>query len=312
MDFTEEITPGGVLLKILFKTWQFLAFNKKGSSIYSDDQGRRVIHDVPIVVFLGKSFRILKNYEQDFFLLKVRNGVMIIPYINISDNKRKYLFIENESNLDMIPVRLMHIQSVPVMVRQLETAVTPDYIVADKSITSNDLIIVKNRYKVENIIRIKSEDSNFNKEAEDEYDENMNLNMLSRNPVFLSKIHLRSLELSKVNQLLLDFDLTDLDTEYIIVFIEQLLKQEDKPEIKKNLPMLKNLENSFRFYHCLLNRDDERVEEMIKSQTSLKQLSPFRTLVSKVKADHPGREEQLLLTEYENLIMDKRGELEKN
>ena len=48
---------------------------------------------------------------------------------------------------------------------------------------------------------------------EDDREKLLNLNMMSNNAVFLSRIHMRNMELSKINQLLLDFELTALDTE---------------------------------------------------------------------------------------------------
>jgi len=51
---------------------------------------------------------------------------------------------------------------------------------------------------------------------------------------------------------------------------------------------------------------------MINSRSDVKMLAPFRTLVSKVKSLYPGKEDQLLYTDYENLLMERREELIKS
>ena len=48
---------------------------------------------------------------------------------------------------------------------------------------------------------------------------------------------------------------------------------------------------------------------MVGAQKDPRDLAPFNTLVSKVKSIYPGKEEQLLYIEYENLILEKQEEL---
>jgi hypothetical protein len=63
------------------------------------------------------------------------------------------------------------------------------------------------------------------------------------------------------------------------------------------------------FYHSLLQRDEKAVKEMIDSITDVRKLTPYRTLVSKVKAMFPGLEDQKLYTIYENIVYDRMEEL---
>src|SRR3990172_7972209 len=96
-----------------------------------------------------------------------------------------------------------------------------------------------------------------------EGDRVMNINMMSTNPVFLVRIHLRNMDLSKINQLLLDFEITALDTEYILSFLQETLDNaEGDPVILKNKPMLFDLLNSFKFYHSLLQKDETVIKEI--------------------------------------------------
>lgn len=313
MDFIEEETPSGLLLKIFFKKWQFLAFDRKKKSIYADNEGKSLLHHVPIFVLMGNSFHIRRDYDREYFLLKVRNGSIIVPYQDIRDNKNKYVFIKTDENLDVIPVRIILVKSITKMIRDIDINLKPDCIIIDDGITSNDIIIINSRYKTDNIVhaemadqlKLKREMSNMKNTG------TMNLNMMSSNPVFLAKIHLRKMDLSMVNQLLLDFELTSLDTEYILNYIQKVLSGKNDKSIGQKKFILEDLKDSFQFYLYLLQRNDKEITEMIDSRKSLKNLAPFITLLAKAKSLYPGSEEQNSYAEYKKIIMEKRAKLKK-
>lgn len=312
MNFIEEKTPKGYLLKIFFDKWQFLAFDRRGKSIYADSEGRSLLHTVPVVVFIGTTFDIKRDYERNYILLKIRDGSILVPYRDLRDRKTKYFFLTTDKEMDAIPARMMIVKDVAQMVRDIDAGVQPDYVVVDDAITPNDVIIIKNRYKVNEIIYIELANNHFLAERLQipDTDRVMNLNMMSGNPVFLTRIHLRTMDLSKINQLLLDFEITAPDTEYIMSFLREALDSaEGDPAQQKNIPVLLDLVNSFKFYHSLLQKDETLIKLMIDSTTDLKKLTPFRTLVSKVKAMFPGAEAQKLYTVYENILYDKLEEL---
>lgn len=312
MNFIEEKTPKGYLIKIFFDTWQFLAFDKRGKSIYVDKECRSLLHTVPVIIFVGSTFDIKREYDRGYVLLKIRNGEIVVPYRDLRDYKNKFFFLSTGKEMDAIPVRMMLVKNVAQMVREIDVNVLPDYVVVDDAVTPNDVIIIKNRYKVNEIVYVELANNYFLAERLQipDADRVMNINMMSSNPVFLARIHLRTMDLSKINQLLLDFEITALDTEYILNFIQDLLDNEEKDQtVQKNKAMLLDLLNSFKFYHSLLKKDEESIKMMIDTTTDIKKLTPYRTLVSKVKTMYPGSEEQKLYTVYENILYDKLEEL---
>jgi hypothetical protein len=314
MNFIEEKTPKGYLLKILFDNWQFLAFNSQGKSIYADKEGKSLLHQVPVVVFIGSTFQIRTEFDKEYSLLKIRNGSIVVPYLDIKERKTKYFFLETNKEMDAIPVRMMQVGDVTTMVRDMDVAVRPNYVVVDDTVTPNDVIIIKNRYKVGEIVYVELANNYFLAEQLQipEAEQAVNINVMSTNPVFLARIHLRTMDLSKINQLLLDFEITALDTEYIMSFLQSAMEgAETDPVMAKNMPVLQDLLNSFRFYHGLLEKNEDEVREMIESIADLKKLTPYRTLVSKVKAMYPGAEDQKLYTVYENIVYDKLEELKE-
>ncbi len=312
MNFIEERTPKGYVLKILFNKWQFMAFDRRGKSISPDKEGKTLLFPVPVIVFIGTSFAIKKDMHRDYTMLKVRNGVAVVPYQDLNDKKTKYFFLRTDIELDAVPFRVLVVHDVAQMVRDIDPSVKPDYVAVDDGITPNDVVVIKNRYRVGEIIYIELANNYFLSERlqVSDSDQSINLNMMSSNPVYLAAVHLRNMDLSKINQLLLDFEITALDTEYIMSFIQKALKSAGTdPTVEKNRPMLEDLLNSFRFYHSLLQKSEEDIKSMIDTVSDSRKLTPFRTLVSKVKSMFPGLEEQKLYTTYENYIFDKLEEL---
>ncbi len=314
MNFTEERTPKGITLKIFYDKDKYLAFDSKGKSIYADVEGKVMVHMVLLIVFLGDSLDFKKDYEKNYLLLKIQKGKIIIPF-NIKNRiDPQYIFLPTDMKLDMVPAKLIRIKDIAEMVKDLDIHIIPDYILTDESITSNDIIIVKNRYKIDEDVVIKVMENLSVPErkypADDIEEKNINLNLISENPVYLARIHLRAKDLSKIYQLILDFELTALDTEYILNFIEEQLKNSEKDlSSDKNRSMLLDLKNLYAFYIKLLKKNDEGIRDMINAGSEVKEMAAYRTLISKVKSIYPGSNEQIIYTEYENSVIDKWEEL---
>lgn len=310
MNYIEEKTPAGYTIKIMTSAWQYMIFDRKGNSVYMNSEARKFVQPLPLIVFVGSAFRIRQDHTRDYHMLKVRKGVIVLPYEMASERSTRYIFIKTDMVPDALPVRIMSMPNVAVMMREVDAKVTPDHVIVDSGANENDVFIIKNRYKVQSVIYAERDGETPEPDAgETERERIVNLNMMSTNPVFLSQIHLKSMDLSKINQLLLDFDLSALDTECILHFIRASLRREDDEAVRANRAMLQDLAGYFQFYLHLLLRSDDRIREMINEQTDVRKLAPFRTLISKVKSIYPNREEQMLYTEYENIVHERREAL---
>jgi len=321
MEYIEERTPRGITLKVTPKKWNFLAFDQRGGSVYADKAGSKVLHRVPLMVFVGENFAIKNTAHSEFSFLKVVRNRIVVPYLDSVDNRRKYIFIDTDSSIDMLPVRLKNLRNVATLVREIEAGVRPDSIVVDSSITKNDIIIIKNRFSEARIIlagdggkeeiaeKVTAEINQFAEVRATEVIKDVNINMMSNNPVFLARVHLREMNLSKVNQLVLDFDLSAMEAEYILSFIDTMLtKSGSDTEIDKNRMKLESLRDSLQFYKYLLNRDEENIRAIIGTTGDASILTSFSTLVAKVKLLYPGTDDQLVFTDYENLLWEKKPE----
>lgn len=306
MNFSEEVTPAGFQLKILYNSWNFLVFTKKGESIYADDEKRSLLHSVPLLVFVGQSLSLPRQAGEKYFMCKVRDGKLIVPYDDIAEGMRKYLFIDTDEKSDMIPVRMLIVPRMQDMIRIIDIREQPDKVIVDSTVNENDIIVIKNRYKLDDVIHAEYANNYAQVEKNIKRVEFRvsNLNMLSMNPVFLAATHLRIDELTKLKQVFLDFELTELDCEYIIHFIR--IKRKQLEEGDRRLATLDNLESSYLFYLYLLQRDDESIRSAIDDIENVSDIAPYQTLVLKVKSIYPGKEEQEMYAEYEKLLSEKR------
>lgn len=323
MDFIEQATPRGITLKVFPKKWNYLAFDEKGKTIYADAAGLKVLHRVPLVIFVGGSFTVKNNAGAEMSFLKATRGQIVIPYVDTdADRRQRYIFIPAERGIDLIPVRLKALRDISSLVRETEAGTRPDHIVVSGSVTRNDIIIIKNRLADAHIIlaggrdedggapREESEINSFGDQRATEVAKDVNINMMSNNPVFLARVHLREMNISKVNQLILDFDLSPLEAEYILSFVSTMLsKSEEDAEIRKNLPKLEAIQGSLRFYIHLLGKKEAEVRSIIERMNDAAPLASFFTLIAKVKLMYPGTDDQLLFTEFENMLYEKKSAL---
>ncbi len=324
MDYLEEKTPSGITLKVLFNKWHFIAFDRDGGVIYAEESEAKVLHKIPVMVVLGDRYRIVKNNESELAFFKIIKGEIIIPYTSLKTSERKYFFIEREELMDLMPIRIREFNDVASLVREKDTGLIPDYIVIDQGIPDEDCQILGNRYGDAIIIQADHEGDERGIKIKDgrtceaqtgrasDVATERNLNIMSNNPVFLSRIHLRDMALSKVNQLLLDFDISSLEADYMLKFIESMLEnKEGRDEIEQNKSKLETLKDSFQFYIYLVNKNDEKIHEMINEIADANKLASYNTLVAKMKILFPEEKDLLKYTDYENLLFEKKDQIQE-
>ncbi|MDY6967497.1 MAG: hypothetical protein SVR08_02405 [Spirochaetota bacterium] len=326
MEFIEEKTPDGITLKVMLKKGHFLAFNRSGSVIYADEEKASSIHELPVIFFMSIYLKVERRKESALQFYKIINNEIVIPYSDLRDNKRYYQFVKINKTIDLIPVLIYEFKDITALVREMEKGTIPNTIVVDSNVHREDIVILKNRNPDATVVlagegdnkqkweRYKKNDlnKNYNRRAVEETNEK-NLNMMSENPVFLARIHLRKMDISKVNQLLLDFDISPLEAEYILQFIHTMLEKEigdAMDDIQKNRSKLMALVDSFQFYLSLLNKNSDEVKKMIEKTDDTISLASYNTILAKVKLFFPEEEEQLMFIEYENLLFEKKDQIQ--
>ena len=319
-QYIEEKTPKGFTLKVIVKKSSFLVFDQSGGTVYSDPEGLKVIHRIPIIAFLGSTFAIRNRKISDFTLFKVSKNKIVIPFFMANERDIRYILLDTAETIDMMPVRILLIPSIMSVVREADPNMRPDLFIIDRGITANDVVLVKNRVPGAKVVladeiartagaprEVSSEEM---ERAVDEV-KSINLNMMSQNPVFLSRVHLRQLDLSKVKQLLLDFDMSVPDAGFIHTFITSMLSKADGDEqLRPQKARLLELAEDFQFYIAVMNRSENDVNAMIDAIDDQKKISSFMTLIAKARSILEAQSDALLITEFENRILEKKDSLQ--
>lgn len=301
----EEKTPKGYIFKINIVKKQYVVFNPKGEIIYSNDNKTKPFHTMKTIVFIGLETDSSAR-KHPYQLLKIQNNSLIVPY-TLDDGKKKYLFLPAETILDMIPCITEYFNDTATFVSFVKKGIYPDYIIANKRLSENDIQFISSLSPASHMeivattpdIRIDD-----NKRAVDQMN-NIDINLLSQNPVFLARIHLRNLDLVRVKQILLDMDITESDAQYIIAFLSTMIKNSDKEELGKHAEKLTELKKAYEFYFYLITQNDAKIHELI-NQANKNDLITFQTLIQKAKLLFPTKEASLRFVDYENYIWEKR------
>ena len=318
-QYIEEKTPKGFTLKILVKKGSFLVFDQKGAAVYSDPEGMKVLHRIPHLAFLGRSFAIRNRRISDFTLCKVSKNKTVIPFYIAGERDMRYLLLDSPETIDMMPVKIQMIPSISGVVREADPNARPDLFIVDKDITENDITLIKNRVPgvrvilADDVIRAGissqrdiSSDTNVEARAVDEVKE-INLNMMSQNPVFLARVHLRTMDLSKVKQLLLDFDMSAPDSGFIHTFIVSMLnKAETDESIRAQKPRLEELAGDFAFYTSIMDRRIDEINACIDGLEDMQKFSSYMTLIAKARSMFENQNDIFMMTEVENRLLEKK------
>ncbi|MCX7679477.1 MAG: hypothetical protein N2316_09685, partial [Spirochaetes bacterium] len=225
---------------------------------------------------------------------------------------------------DLLPMRLRKINSVAEFVKALQGGLKPQFIVITDELSKGDIVVIKNRCSNAELVVIERGKMSFEVTPTQQKDNNeiaadrrasdivkeININMFSNNPVFLARLHLRELNLAKVNQLLFDFDLSVEDAEYILSFLNTMIaRAKGNVELERNIEKICALKKSFLFYINLIKKNDAEIKKMIQECNSQTDVAAYRTLLEKVKQIHNGTEEVFSFVDYENLLFEQNERL---
>jgi len=299
-SFVKENTPAGYTIKIIPSSWQFIVFDKKGNSVDIYGNSQKFTYNFPIAGFVGVNFKIIQDYDREYNMLKIRDGSVIIPYQERGDKTVKYALAKTDILLDLVPVRIINQPNLSLMMRELDVKTVFDWLLVDSTINQSDLYVMEHRYNAKNIIHI--DRIEIVEEKPESVDVSYNLNFLSQNPVFLAASHLRSMDISSLNQLILDFELTPMDLEAIIRYIDIYLENDISSRNKTRLNGLRMLSN---FYLQILLRNDVEVGEIIENENDPVNISYLNTLLIKIKLLFLNSVDEDIIIRYEEKLNAK-------
>jgi len=318
-QYIEEKTPKGFTLKIIVNKGAFLVFDNRGTTVYADPEGLKVLHRIPLIAFLGKSFSVRNRRISEFTFCKVSKAKIVIPFYVSGDMDMRYLLMDSPESIDLMPVKIMFLHSVSSIAREVEGGNRPDVFVVDAAMSDSDIVVIKNRVPSARVVmadqvvkagitsqrEISINDEKISRATESSGD--VNLNIMSKNPVFLARVHLRQMDLSKVNQLLLDFDMAADDASFILSFIQTMISNAGKdPSLKTSEQKLSDLRDDFVFYIALLRQDVTEINRIVDELTDPRKFSSYMTLIAKARSMCVSQHELLTITDFENTLLEKK------
>jgi len=283
-QYEERKTPEGYLVKVRLSKMTYVVFTPKGPEVPKGAKNNSIIVNVPRVVFLGDDFNLSHFRMGDLSFVNVKNGKLLIPYQHGGAKEIKTINLNSGSESDILPVIIYHFNTLKELGTLSEKKIDFQHIVADEGLQKNDMVSLKIRYPSVNIFLLKkkmttavdpqialpSDEKGTAKPIDTDSSgialraTNSNLNVHSENPVFLSRIHLRNMELDKVKQLLFDFNLNLEDVMFIRTFLDVMIKnKDDKEELRLNKEKLVTLDEIFRLSELIIKNDEVHFEAEI-------------------------------------------------
>ncbi|MCB1142716.1 MAG: hypothetical protein H7A24_04245 [Leptospiraceae bacterium] len=317
-QYEERKTPGGYLVKVRLSKMTYVVFTPKGPEVPKGAKNNSIIVPVPRVVFLGEDFNLSHFRLGDLSFVNVKSGKLVIPYQHGASREIKTIFLNTGSTSDILPV-IVHHYNTPKEVAQLsEQNLDFHHIVADEGLQRNDMVSLKIRYPTVNILLLKKKMTTMQdpktalpadeKGTEKPIDDNANatlrasggnLNMQSDNPVFLSRIHLRNMELDKVKQLLFDFDLSGEDVVFIRTFLDVMIRNvNNKEELAANQDKLKTLDEIFRLSEMIIRHNETDFEIELEKGLTKEVAYMVYALLEKYQENASNIEEEIMFWEW--------------
>ncbi len=298
----------------------YVVFSQKGPEVPRGSKNNSIIVTVPRIVFLGKEFDLSHFQQGELSFVSVKAGKMVIPYQHGGAKDVKTIFLNSGSASDVLPVIIFHFKSVQEFLAGTEGGNEFHHLVIDEDFPRQDMVSLKIRFPVLNILIIKrkivaqnpKEDQsqsvtvaekeivNADKvRATDIIASGSNLNMFSGNPVFLARIHLRNMELDKVRQILFDFKLVKEDVMFIRTFLTVMLKNENnKEELRVNHDKLRTLDEIFRLAVLILQKEILEFEAELEKSFSKEVANMIYALLEKNQEEVEDEEEKIMMWEW--------------
>ena len=318
-QYEERKTPEGFLVKVRLSKMTYVVFTPKGPEVPKGAKNNSIIVPVPRVVFLGEDFNLSHFRMGDLSFVNVKNGKLMIPYQHGGAKEIKTINLNSGSESDILPVIIYHFSNVKDLSSLTEKNIEFQHIVADEGLQRNDMVSLKIRYPYMNIFLLKKKmgaavDPKTALPADERGAEktidtdssgmalratNANLNVHSDNPVFLSRIHLRNMELDKVKQLLFDFDLKEDDILFIRTFLDVMIKNKgEKEELAQNKERLIVLDEIFRLAELIIKHDEEHFEGEIEKGLSKDVAYMVYALLEKFQENANSIEEEIMFWDW--------------
>ncbi len=332
----EHITDKDFIIKVRQNSHTFLIFKPDGNPERLDPQDpNKIINNLKSIVFVGANFFIRKAYMGITFL-PIKNNRIIVPYGHRQMDKEKAILLHTISSSDLYPMNVEQVSSEEDLYKELRLGRVPNFVVVDDSIQRRELVSIKQRVPKSFVFVIKvhqevkknskNEKIQFNRKKllGEKFDasklraidlvkqSDMSLDLYSDNPVFLARIFLRKMELSKMKSLLLEKSLTIQDNIYIQTFLDtMIINENNKEELRQNYKELVKLKNFCDFQMVILQESLDSLERIILEESDKESLNFYNYSIKRYKENAKNKDEEIKYWELEAVVKTRLAEIEQ-
>lgn len=255
-------------------------------------------YPVPEVIFAGQ---VLRPQTEGQALFSVKKGRQLIPYAGLGTNAR--IGLPCSAEVDQFPAVIRRAGQLKELML-LPAGSGLRFIVVDEAVPRIELITLKVKQPQAQVLvvhaaeqegpppdtsRIRARDLLSTDHGEE----------LQKNPVFMARVHLRNLELPRVRDLLVEFEMSDEEIQFVRTFLQLMIRNErNQADLQAAQGELVHLDELYRVAGVLASGQRELFDRELErvGAALARDLLP---LVSRRRARAPGREDQIYYWECE-------------
>ncbi len=194
MKYVEEKSPSGYSFRLFPESGQMIIFDRRGKTVNLSGEPFGEMIRIPFICFAGRNVLLKTELYRDYSVLKVRDGRLVVPYVDRFSLKTLYFFMPVEFKLDIIPARMILIRDASEMMKSLKEDTVIDRMIFDQSVSENDEDLIVHRYRIHEVFRIRDEHKPFAS--------SQTVPLTGGNPVFLACQYIRKADMISLKSVL--------------------------------------------------------------------------------------------------------------
>lgn len=271
---------------------------------------------VPTIIFIGGMFR-LEVADDRYVLLDVFNSKMGLPYRIVPGRRVQILSLPCRSSADQFPVFVRLFSRVTEALDSLRKGGRSHFFVLDSAVTREDMLLLRKSRPEVRCVVARSQNIFFGgipggdrldleglggRGVQDRGVE------ISKNPVFLARLHLREFNLEMLKGLLGSYPVTLEEIEFIRVFIQMALRDESgDSEIRARKKELEGVNELYRLSAILLGGPEGSLDEELDRGIDPEVAADLAAVVEVYRRKVSSKEEEIRYWEWEYRLKKVAG-----
>jgi len=323
MGSEELTTAGGNLIK-LKPDYTCIVYLGGTSPEIPNSNSKSMDQPIPRIVFIGSRFQI-EHADGSILLFKNISGKIRLPYRLDGSDRESHIKLGCNSRSDEFPVQVNRFDTIKRFVGQAESGLQNLYLILDPSIHRRELVNLHLKCHDARIL-IVQDSSRPGKVAETGEIDSRNVRAadlvnsdkkaeLTKNPVFLARIHLRNLEFDKVFRLLLDFRMQREELQFIRTFLQLMEKKgEEDQELSRNRTRIRNLSEIYRITSVLAGQEGIEFDKELTNGMAPDIAQAMSLVIKPYRMNAQSKEDEIRYWEWEHMLkkMSSQSVLNQN